>query len=545
MRAPGVMLVPVAIAGLLAVALGRQPSAASTALARSLLAPAPAGYAANSTQAVCALTGEHGAYVERPADYTVKMFGLNSGDSGSSFVVGDWVWWLFGNSGANEHAPWGTANATSRWPAITGPLTDPVALDSDSIATSSVDTRPPAPAVPYDGRQMPPDQRCPALSFVRQAGSGTQPYANPSVADDPLFPGQGQYLSLRVGELPEAGISEGSPAKQYVVFGTDNPANCVAVTDVTGPCAEPGPPPVTPGCDGPPAASRTRSVMAVYTRAPARFTALYDLSAPATRYGPACQTVPADDSARFVNVQLLNGPGHYVYVWGTEGGANNDASPVYLERIPVRHLDTGAGTQVWDAKAKPARFVTGSQQLATPLFNDHPDPCMAQFGIEHDPFLGKWIMLYHCKESTQPHGHPNGIFMRTAPHPWGPWSTPTTIFNPAPDGRTQSGYCYFIFSTQTVSPNKPNGSPDCPTSSPNALLADSSDNLGSYYGAYFVANWVTGNRQSSTERASSTFYWVLDTFDPYGQLIMRTTVLGPPVTIVKQPPPTCRGTKCQ
>jgi len=50
-----------------------------------------------------------------------------------------------------------------------------------------------------------------------------------------------------------------------------------------------------------------------------------------------------------------------------------------------------------------------------------------------------------------------------------------------------------VFSTQTVSPKKPNGSPDCPTSSPN-------------------------------------------TFDPYGQLIMRTTVLGPPVTIVKKPP---------
>lgn len=110
-------------------------------------------------------------------------------------------------------------------------------------------------------------------------------------------------------------------------------------------------------------------------------------------------------------------------------------------------------------------------------------------------------------------------------------------------GFTSYGRTAVAMRPQTVSPKKPNGSPDCPTSSPNALLADSADNLGSYYGAYFVANWVTGNRQSSTERASSTFYWVLDTFDPYGQLIMRTTVLGPPVAIVKKPPPTCRGTR--
>jgi hypothetical protein len=195
-----------------------------------------------------------------------------------------------------------------------------------------------------------------------------------------------QRLSLRTGELPEAGINEGSPARQYVVFGTDNPANCASVEDITGPCAEPGPPPAPAGCDGPAAASRTRSVMTVYAGSPARFTGLYDLSAPATRYGPACQTAPAGDTARFVNVQLLNGPGGYVYVWGTEGGANNDESPVYLERIPVKRLDSGHGTQVWDAKAKPAHFVNGPQQLATPLFTDHPAPCMAQFGIEHNPY---------------------------------------------------------------------------------------------------------------------------------------------------------------
>ena len=277
------------------------------------------------------------------------------------------------------------------------------------------------------------------------------------------------------------------------------------------------------------AARRPASPPSTTCRRPPRVTAR-----PARRCRP-------DDSARFVNVQLLNGPDGYVYVWGTEGGANNDASPVYLERIPAAHIATGRA-RVLDAGQ--ARGSSGSQQRATPLFKDHPAPCMAQFGIEHDPLPREWIMLYHCKQSTQPHGHPNGIFMRTAPHPWGPWSAPTTIFNPAPDGRTAERLLLLHLLHPDGQPEKPNGYPNCPTSSPNALLADAEQHLGSYYGAYFVANWATGNRQTLNRASQPTFYYTLDTFDPYGQLIMRTTVLGPPVTIVKPPPPTCRGTKC-
>jgi hypothetical protein len=49
------------------------------------LPPAPAGFEADSTQVVCALTGTHGAYTELPVRYTNKKYGLVSGDSGSSF----------------------------------------------------------------------------------------------------------------------------------------------------------------------------------------------------------------------------------------------------------------------------------------------------------------------------------------------------------------------------------------------------------------------------------------------------------------------------
>lgn len=514
----------------------------------------PEGFEANSTQVVCALTGTHGAYTELPPHYTASTFGVNSGDSGSSFEFDGHVWWLFGNSGASTTSPWGKQNAQSRWPNLTSPLDSPAALDSDSIATSSVATAPPAPVAPYNDTEMPRNQKCPVLHFIRQAPpkygpSMLTPFANPSLSSDPLFGAAGQAfpVSLRTGELPEAGISEGDPAQMYVVFGTDNTANCRALSGFSGPCPWQGTTPVTLSCGSAkaPPGSRTRSVMAVYTGAPLRFKGLYDLSVPATRYGPTCPTAPQDDVARFVNVQMVNGKDGYVYIWGTEGGANNDHSPVYLARMPAANIATGKGTAYWDDTVTPAGFVPGQENLATPLFSDGPAPCAAQLGVQYNQYLSEWIMLYHCREMTAPPGHPNGIYMRTAPNPWGPWSSPTTIFNPSPDRDTRSGYCYFIYSTQTQSTKDPDGSPICPKGSPNNTLADPQTLLGSYYGPYFVANWTTGTRATLDTRESTTIYYTLDTFDPYGQLILRSTILGPPVPAPTKPgKPSCHGTSC-
>jgi hypothetical protein len=495
----------------------------------------PAGFEPNSTQAVCALTGEHGAYTETPTDYTQTDYGLDSGDSGSSFEYDGKVWWLFGNTGAYVHKPWDPQNGKKRWPTVTLPLDDPAALGSDSIATSPEATNPPAPAVPYNGQKMPPDQQCPVLSFVREK---TGAYANPSVYPDPdpLFT-KPYYVSLRAGELPEGGISEGSPARMYVVFGTDNPANCAKLAK-QGPCAEPANVGNGTTCKGADKGSRTRSVMALYEGG-GRFEGLYDLSAPSPRYGPVC--LHSTDEAKFVNVQMQNGPDGYVYIWGTEGGARNEHSSVYLALMPAANIATGHGLEYWNGKT----FVPG-QANAAPLFTDRPAACMAQLGIQYNPYLGRWIMLYRCNEAVAPAGHPNGIYMRTAPSPWGPWSQPTTIFDPDPDQQTESGYCYFIYSTESFSTFNVDGSPKCPSGSPNATLADSKKHVGSYYGPYFVSNWTTGIYGTPTTQASTTIYYTLDTFDPYGQLIMRSTIIGQVGTTVTKPPlPNCKGTTCR
>jgi hypothetical protein len=271
--------------------------------------------------------------------------------------------------------------------------------------------------------------------------------------------------------------------------------------------------------------------MAVY-EGNSQFRGLYDLSAPTNRYWPLCPTkTPAEDDARFVNVQMQQGTDGYVYIWGTEGGANNNLSPVYLARIPAEQIATGYGIQYWNG----ATFVAGPkadpQTAAKPLFPDQPSSCAAQVGIQYNQYLSEWILLYRCNEAPAPAGIPNGIYMRTAKNPWGPWSAPTTIFNPAPDSATQSGFCYFIYSSGA-----------CPSGSPNSTLADSKqDSPGGDYGPYFVANWTTGVTGTTTTRASTTIYYTLDTFDPYGQLIMRSTILGPAL----QTTPLCSKHPCQ
>ena len=487
---------------------------------------APSGtdvFERNSTQAVCALTGEHGAYTERPSRYTATEDGLIAGDAGSSFVFGGKVWWLFGNSNAAVSMPWGATNSSSRWPSVLGPPFNAVDLGSDAMATSSLSARPPTPGAPYNGKVMPPNQQCPTLDFVRRSTLPPSPFANPSVYPDPMFK-TSYFVSLRTGELPEAGIGYGS--HMYVVFGTDNPANCATLVAV-GPCTDPSPSGSATTCSGSQGGSRTRSLMAVYDGSEGRFRGLYDLSTPAERFFPLCPQPVYNDIARFVNVQMAR-DGNFLYLWGTEGGANNDQSPVYLARMPIKDISTGADLAYWTSYMGPAHFVVGPQSLATPIFIDGPDPCAAQLGVQHNAFIDKWIVLYHCKEPVLLPKRPNGIYMRTASNPWGPWSAPTTIFNPVADPQTKSGYCFFIYSTQTEGPKNPTGSSVCKPSWPNSSLADSIKHVGDYYGPYFVANWTTGVAATRTRAASTTIYYTLDTFDPYGQLVMRSTILGLP-----------------
>jgi hypothetical protein len=124
---------------------------------------------------------------------------------------------------------------------------------------------------------------------------------------------------------------------------------------------------------------------------------------------------------------------------------------------------------------------------------------MGELGVERNPYLGAWMMLYNCLNNSP--ANPRGIWMRTAPEPWGPWSPPQTIFRASTDG-----YC--VIMDKPTCPPPYNGNP------------------GGEYGPYFISGWTTGAPAGSGVGATTTIYYTVDTFVPYGQVIEQSTIDG-------------------
>jgi uncharacterized protein (TIGR03437 family) len=96
--------------------------------------------------------------------------------------------------------------------------------------------------------------------------------------------------------------------------------------------------------------------------------------------------------------------------------------------------------------------------------------------------------------------------MRFASQPWGPWGAPQTIFN----GQRDRGDCFFIHRAMTAT------IPACDQLSGAGREATQ----GGAYGPYFISRFTTGDTASGT----STFYYLLSTWNPYIEVIMKTTV---------------------
>src|SRR5579864_1938896 len=208
----------------------------------------------------------------------------------------------------------------------------------------------------------------------------------------------------------------------FVIFGTDNPYS--------------NPTPPTPqNLDAGP----TRTVMGVSDDDGNTFHYLYDFSK-----GPCTNC----EGAKFIYTAIAFGQDDYVYIWGSEGGLHFRKSVPYLARKRPWLLDVQDGTEYFagmgpDGKPRFSR----SESDAVPLFTDYdripnptPAPCMAHKGVEWNPYVERWVMLYDCTDRTS--ANLPGIYMRFADNPWGPWSPPQTIFNASRD----NGICYFIYS---------------------------------------------------------------------------------------------------
>jgi O-glycosyl hydrolase len=301
-------------------------------------------------------------------------------------------------------------------------------------------------------------------------------YKNPVVLNAQGKPA----VKLRINEGPVGGFSQGG--KMYVMFMTDN------FVYPPGPSKKTG------------IGMSTRLVLAVSNDDGNTFHYLYDLSK-----GP---------DGKFVNAAVAHGSDGYLYFWGVQAGKQFRKSAPYFARKKDATIDRPGGFEYFigfDISGRP-RF-SASEAEAEPLFHDYvPDSsgqmqirdCMGEAGVEWNRFLHRWVMLYNC--ANQRKEHLPGIWMRVAERPWGPWSEPQTIFNPVRD----KAFCHFIHRAVT---------PDFPQCD-NLSVPEQQGVWGAPYGPFFISRFTTGD----AERATSTFYYTISTWNPYQKVIMKTTI---------------------
>jgi hypothetical protein len=453
--------------------------AASLRVPGSLAYPSAAlTYVPGSTQEVCQLTGLAN---KTPA----QEYGLLAADRGYSFVHQGKLWFLFGDAQPTKFFPQRgphnnfTDNTHNRW----GPSSSTSNLDNDAIAFAA----------------QTPAGTCPNLQFIKQTSPAVGAFASPSLAYD------GKQVPLRTNEAPFSGIDVKGNA--YVLFGTNNPQD----TNTPETCRETG----NLTCLGSPL---TTVLARLDKQDQLQFTGLYTFSGPAPGE-------PLSRAGRFIQVAMAPGPDGYLYFFGTTGGPQvAGAQPcgaaaecyrhsyVRLARMLPQDIENGAngrpaGIEYWvQTTENPGLWKRADESEATPLFREEP-PCMGELGVEYNADLHQWMMLFNCKSAQL-----GGIQLRMAPSAEGPWSPPQTIFNAARD----KGLCYYIHSQNGK--NCPPGAPNPPEQNPGAQT-------GGDYGPYFIAGWTTNSRDANGV-VTTTFYYTLDTFVPYGQVILKSTIAG-------------------
>ncbi len=406
-------------------------------------------YVAGSSQKICQLVGETDRELNQPtASQTASRFGLVSTDLGYSFEHNGKLFFLFGDS-----IP--SATFEGKPNTLQDPPRNPD--DNDAIGFTTDTSLDP----------------CIKLDFITNAIGA---YKNPVVLNAQGKPA----ITLRDFEVPVAGISDGG--KMYVIFATDHYV-------------------YTSGPNKGKTTFSTRTAVGESDDNANTFHYLYDFSK-----GPG---------AKFLNIAIAEGNDGYLYFWGTQGGPLYRRSPPFLARKRIGSMNSLNGIEYLHAVNPDGTpvFVPGEND-ATPLFHDYlPSAtgaqqvadCMGELGVEWNPFVKQWVMLYNCLNDSPK--NPRGIYMRTAAEPWGPWSPAQAIFNLVTDG----GYCHFIH--RAVDTQNP--TPCDQVSDPGRL-----DVSGGEYGPYFLSGFTTGD----AAKAISTFYYTLSTWNPYGQVIMKSEI---------------------
>lgn len=224
-----------------------------------------------------------------------------------------------------------------------------------------------------------------------------------------------------------------------------------------------------------------RSVLAVSQDDGQTFNQLYTLS---TRHFINVSVVKAG-AEDWPGSPTSSGEGLYIF-----GAGDYRASNVRLAFQPASEIELPSSFRYFTGVDNAGAPVWSTAETNAVALFDHP--CVGEFSVAYNRFLGRWLMLYNC-------GYPRGINFRTAPTPWGPWSDPQVLFEPWVDG----GYCHFIHTSWTFS------------ACDSVHDAGRENEWGGEYGPYLFENFAEGSD------GWTRIYFTMSTWNPYTVVLMR------------------------
>jgi hypothetical protein len=414
-----------------------------------------------STQKLWQLTGERDVEGrnELTASLTESRFRLKGTDLGPVVEHNGRIYFLFGDTHSTEPFMCRIYNPN-----------EPRPFNGDSIAW-----------IPFGADPEQPLR----LNFISKEGG----YISPKVK----MP-DGRFISLGELEVPTGGFSVNG--KMYVFFTTNAWREGHQLCEAGG------------------APKMGRSILArLDNEVENLFTYLYDvsclpgISCSQSAIGKFINIAPVVvNSNDFPDLPVRNEPG--VFLWAS---ADYRKSPsTYLAYVSADQIDCRQCW--WYAKTDSLGRLIGwtqNEAEATPLFKPQtcfsPNPAtpceIGELSVAWNPFLRKWLMLYN-------HGNPRGINYRVADTPWGPWSEPQILFDPACD--QDRGYCYFM--------HRAGQEPACDNVSDTMFGFPRTSEYGGEYGPYVIPSFTKGRG------TSTTIYYLMSTWNPYQVVLMRSTL---------------------
>jgi len=216
---------------------------------------------------------------------------------------------------------------------------------------------------------------------------------------------------------------------------------------------------------------------------------------------------------KFINVSVEPGTAHgdIAQILGVPvgtpvlwifGSGRYRASSVYLSVIRLDRIEL----------LQPVLYFAGggwstNEDDAAPLF------CASDVGelsARWNPFLSRWLVTYNS-------GNPRGILMRSAPHAWGPWtSPPVMIFDPgtlADPNNPCSGAGYGRFMHVPWNVRR------CDQVQDDLFGSFRDNEWGGEYGPYQITRYASGS-----EGNYSQIWFTMSTWNPYQSMLMTTTI---------------------